>query len=132
MDNYIFRNREALLLAIANDKETPILDIYGESGIGKTRLLDEAMKIITQQTPRALILNVDLSTIATIDNVDLKKEKLLELLVTHLQGAIGQIWTKKYNQAVGQIVADLLVGPRPVYIVFDTTEKIQEDSVFWA
>jgi len=132
MDKCRFRNRESLLTLIVSDKETPILNLYGESGIGKSRLLEEAENQIIKQYPKALVLKINLSGIALISTTDLKKEKILELLVDQLQGLISQFWAKKYDQAVGQLVADLLTGPSPVYLFFDTTETIQEETSFWA
>jgi hypothetical protein len=134
MNNTTFRNRTESLRYIVYDKEIPILNIYGESGIGKTSLLKEGIKQIkeVQQSARPLIIDIDLKAFAGMENTTLKKEKILEILLAQSEDLISQVRTKNYEQAAGEVVAKLLMSSRPVYIFLDTTETIQEDTAFWA
>lgn len=126
-----FRNREDALAQICVPMEQAVLlNIYGEAGIGKSRLLREAARQLRAKSLPALVLYVDLEPLAkTPAN---RPEALMRALIAQSEGRLSVVW-KNVEYVAGQTVAQLteLAGRMPVVLMFDTTEVLQEDMEFW-
>ncbi len=128
MKDATFQNRERALAQICADTDqTVLLNIYGEGGIGKTRLLKEARQQILTMFSSALILYVDMKQIQSG-----QMESVLLALMEQAQGQL-QIADQDAEQVAGEIVTQLsiLAENMAVYLVFDTTELFQENMSFW-
>ncbi len=126
-----FRNREDALAQICTPMEQVVLlNIYGEAGIGKSRLLDEAMQRLRAKSPPALVLYVNLEPLA--NSLTDRPETVIRALIAQSEGRLSGVW-KNPEYVAGQIVTQLieLAGRMPVVLMFDTTEVLQEDMDFW-
>jgi hypothetical protein len=136
MEKYIFRNREIPLDWILQRKDIPLVNVYGEAGIGKTRLLEQAESMIFEMSPKPLTLKLDFKDLKDVDGTENRKDKFLRSLVSQWEGGFGQVLAYKNDAAIAQITASLLnsplLGSPSVYLIFDTTETLQEYSEFWA
>ena len=128
MNDATFRNREAALNQICADTDqNMLLNIYGEIGIGKSRLLQEAIYRLHQKAPPPLVLCVDMKDISTG-----QPETVLRALISQAQGHLKPT-EQSVEQVADEIVTQLsaLAGHTPVYLVFDTTEIFQQNMDFW-
>jgi hypothetical protein len=126
-----FWDREAALDRICVQTDQVILvNIFGEAGIGKSCLLQEAAHRLRAKYPPALVLQVDLDPVASISAN--RPEAAVRALVEHSEGWLSGIWPN-VEQVAGQLVARLieLAGRMQVVLMFDTTEVLQEDMDFW-
>jgi hypothetical protein len=126
-----FQNREEELERICTDTDqVALLDVYGEAGIGKSRLLDEAAQRMRAKSPPALVLKVDFRPLA--GELAARPESILHSLSAQAQGRLGDEW-RDLGHVDDQVVARLsaLTGRMPVLLMFDTTEVLQKDMDFW-
>jgi hypothetical protein len=126
-----FQNREEELEQICTDtNQVALLDVYGEAGIGKSRLLDEAAQRMRAKSPPALVLEVDFRPLA--GELAARPERILHHLSAQTQAQLGDEWWN-LEHVDDQVVARLsaLTGRMPVVLMFDTTEVLQKDMDFW-
>jgi len=127
-----FQNREEALNELCTPvTQSPLLNVYGEAGIGKSRLLKQAVFELQQRrTSAALVFRVDLEPLAKIESG--RVEALLRAIIEQSQGRLHSVW-HNVEQVAGKLVIQLsdLAAHTPVYLMFDTTEALQEDMVFW-
>jgi hypothetical protein len=107
---------------------TNVLNFYGEAGIGKTRLLNEAAHALRRRNHNALVLRVDLAALPQqqegrpLGLLNRLAEQAPELgPVAGEAGAAAEQMAKRLNS----IAAD-----RRVTLMFDTTDDLQ-DPTFW-
>ncbi|NLF15173.1 MAG: ATP-binding protein [Anaerolineaceae bacterium] len=130
-----FQNREKEVQQICGNGEQVVLwNIYGEMGIGKSRLLTQVAHELESRSPRARVLQVDMAGLAQVDR-PVRSERILgDLLeVAQMQDRVnGQ--AQDLAAVMGQVIAELSAEARtrPVVLMFDTTEVVQEDMDFWS
>lgn len=125
---YSFVNRSAELEVICNASSPyVVLNIFGESGIGKTRLLDQAIA----QVSSSFVLKIDLERLLEV-SPDQRPGRLVALLEDSAGGGLRNLGADAGAQ-VAQIVAALVGQARlhPMFLFFDTTEALQDDILFW-
>lgn len=126
-----FQNREEAIetICIKTDQNV-LLNVYGEAGIGKSRLLEEASQRLRTKSPPVLVLYVNLESLAA-GSTDPPKQ-VLQTLIDKAQEHLSGVW-QNTDQVAGQIVAQLgqLAQRMSVYLIFDTTEVFQENMDFW-
>ena len=124
-----FQDREDVLDELcAPVSQSLLLNVFGETGIGKSRVLQEAARKLQRDGP-SLVLRIDMEKLA--DAAD-RPTAVLRALIDQAEGRVSGIW-QSAEQVAGIIVARLgaLAMHTPVYLMFDTTEALQEDSAFW-
>lgn len=124
-----FQNRERELQILAEGIEPVLLNVYGEAGIGKTRLLEEASVLLRDRSPQTQVFFIDLEPLAD-PGLDRPRE-LLNALVAASAGTLG---TSQRDPTAGaeELVAQLNASSdRWPVLMFDTTEVLQEDNGFW-
>jgi len=129
-----FQNRKKELARIMeNARQTNLLNIYGEAGIGKTRLLTEAKARILDEHPSALVLVINLALLVAEGSVSEQIEALLRAILRK-----GERWLEadrggRDEVVAGQIAVQLNKHAKriPVMLMFDNTEKLQENMEFW-
>lgn len=127
-----FQDRQDAIEQICVQTDHPLLlNIYGEAGIGKSRLLAEASQEIRKRDSPSLVLQVDLELLTRASPADRPKQ-LLQYIIDQAQEWLSGVW-QDTEQVAGQIVAQLsqLAKKMPVYLMFDTTEVFQEKMEFW-
>jgi energy-coupling factor transporter ATP-binding protein EcfA2 len=128
MKSATFQNRDMPLDEICTDTDQALLlNIYGESGIGKSTLLQAAAQRLRTRSPAALVLAIDLKEIS-LD----QPEMILRTLLAQAQGMLNAPGQNP-EQVAGQIVNQLsdIAAQTPLYLMFDTTERFQENMEFW-
>jgi hypothetical protein len=127
--DYSFQGRSAEL-ALLCDKEQPpyIINVHGESGIGKTSLLREAMKRLRVEPPAACVPVGHCEALRPAsDRPQAVHQTLAEQAALTLDRSLD--FTNMARGAVTQI--NLLAKQQPTYLFIDTTEAIQDDKHFW-
>jgi hypothetical protein len=131
-----FQNREAELSWLrGKPDERSVLNIYGEAGIGKSSLLAKLKSSLETENPygatAGIVLSVDLAMLGDVA-AEQRPELFLSAFIRHMDPLISGLW-KKLDDTAAQVAAQLidLSYQRPVYLLFDTTETIQKDMVFW-
>jgi hypothetical protein len=126
-----FQNREQALNQICGQTNGAVLlNIYGEAGIGKSYLLQEAARRMRAKSPPALVTQADLGSLAKTSTN--RPEAAIRALIGQSEGRLSVVWQNP-EQAAGQVVAELidLADHMQVILMFDTTEVLQEDMEFW-
>jgi hypothetical protein len=127
-----FQDREEAVGQIcANADQGILLNVYGEAGIGKSRLLSEAVQQLRTKSPPFLVFLVDLRVVANT-TPEARPEVALRCLIEEAQNRLSGDWQDP-EQVAGQVVAQLsaFIARMPVCLMFDTTEGLQEDMEFW-
>ncbi|MBN2005489.1 MAG: AAA family ATPase [Anaerolineae bacterium] len=125
-----FLDREDVLNELcAPVSQSQLLNVYGETGIGKSRVLQEATRKLQANQPPAFVLHVDMENLK--DAAD-RPKAVLQTLIKQAGDRVGGTWQNP-EQVAGLIVAQLgaLTTHTPVYLMVDTTEALQEDGDFW-
>ncbi len=126
-----FQDREEALEKVQSVAPGTLLDIYGVTGIGKTRLLYEVRKRVTDEDRRATVLYVDLGELADLEAGG-RPEVLVRSLFEQEPSLVREDWPD-----LGQVADELVKGmdakarDAPVYLMLDTTERLQVDAEFW-
>jgi hypothetical protein len=130
MTEFIDRFKEVEEVCKPVDEDNRLLIIYGESGLGKTSLLEKAIEDIKQRYPQALAFIVDFDSFTPETN---QRTALLRAMAQESGGVLNYGVWRNEEQAAGQMIARLneVVAKRPVYLMFDTTEVLQENTEFW-
>ncbi|MBN2470995.1 MAG: ATP-binding protein [Anaerolineae bacterium] len=128
---FVGREMELDELSARLDTPRPLINIYGEPGIGKTRLLKEAARRLKADHEAALVLTVDLEQIVSHPSAE-RPRAVLEALISQSKGVLSGQW-EDVDQVAQRIVDQLnaLAAERPVAIFFDTTEFLHHDRAFW-
>ncbi len=125
-----FQDREGVLAELcALAQDGLLLNLFGEKGIGKSRVLQEAERKLQVEKPPAFVLRIDLEE---LENITDRPTAVLRAIIEQAAGRIRGIWESN-EQVAAVIVAQLAELTRhiPVYVMFDTTEVLQGDSAFW-
>jgi hypothetical protein len=130
MTEFVDRFKEVEEVCKPVDEDNRLLIIYGESGVGKTSLLKKAVENLQQRPSQPLTFIVDFESFATEAN---PAAALLKTMSKESNGMLGGGTWHNEEQSAGQMIARLneIVAKRPVYLMFDTTELLQEDTEFW-
>lgn len=110
--------------------EVSLLDIYGEAGIGKSSLMSKAAGEL--RSLGVLVLQVDFLSVARVAPRS-RPEQFLRALIAERSVRFSGIW-ESVDQVAALIISqliDLSDSSRHVYLMFDTTEAVQEDADFW-
>lgn len=144
VDNYLdslkFQDRteELIRLCSLKDDRAPqndwsmVWNVFGEAGIGKTRLLCEIQKYFETEDRSCLVMYINLES----GEGDIKKtiDLILHEMIDCLPERIDATWQNP-EQVAGVIVNELvrLTGAPQgkILILFDTTEKLQTEMKFW-
>jgi hypothetical protein len=122
-----FQNRVDELKKISDPPVASlVLDIYGEAGIGKSRLLMEARERC-RQAGRTVLL-IDLNVADPGDLTGLVTKALVEVPEPLRIGWAGP------EDAAARIVrwlAEAAQVKEPAYLMLDTTEHLQNEDAFW-
>lgn len=125
-----FQDREEVLTELcAPASQSLLVNIFGETGIGKSRVLSEAAHKLKRDEPQSLVLWIDMEELVDADD---RPTAVLHALIDQAEGRVSGIWQSPEQVAavvVGQLSA--LAAHTPVYLMFDTTEALQEDNAFW-
>jgi hypothetical protein len=128
-----FQDREEAIAQIcAESDQSVLLNIYGEAGIGKSRLISEAVDRLRAKSPPPLVLSpIDLQPVADTESYR-RPEMVLRKIIARAENRLSDI-EQDIDHAAGQVVAKLIELSRrkPVYLMLDTTEALQEDMDFW-
>lgn len=125
MDETPFTNREEELRVIRN--ASSLLNLYGEHGIGKSRLVREAAALLKKEGHRVLQIN--------LSEMDAEPGRELEATVAALESELGlaHATDKSLEFRAGAMRAALLdlAQAGQVFLFVDATEARQEDMAFW-
>lgn len=125
-----FQDREDVLAELcAPASQSLLVNVFGETGIGKSRVLLETAHKLERDGPPSLALRIDMEKLADADD---RPTAVLRALIDQTEGRVSGIWQSKEQVAaviVGQLGA--LAAHTPIYLMFDTTEALQEDNAFW-
>lgn len=119
------RKREKDLICQSNGTGSPLLDIYGEPGMGKTRLLAEAASELRCRSGQPIVCYADFKTFG--NDVAQWKRRLLEALVSTADGRLKPSGGISTADIVKQLNA--LTDPPPV-LMFDSTEEVYGNTEF--
>jgi hypothetical protein len=127
-----FQDRQPALNLICTDVDQPaLLNVYGESGIGKSRLLDEASQRLRANSPPAIVLHIDLEPLVELNQTK-QQQQVLQVLIQQAEDWLSGYW-QTTDRVASEIVVQLnrLARNKKVFLMFDTTEVFQEDMAFW-
>jgi hypothetical protein len=126
-----FQNREKEIIRICTASEqTPLLNIFGEAGIGKSRLLNEAAVRLRSKSPPTVVLEINLGELDDIDG-DERTDTVLRIL-SH-QATWLSVSRQNRDQAAARMVMELSDrgDDIPLFLLFDNSDAVQEDTEFW-
>jgi hypothetical protein len=129
-----FQNREAEIKQLLGEPEERALwYVYGEAGIGKSALLTALKGRIRSGAPpdgsRSLVILVDMAELGAAD-----AEKRPALLLEAIRSQVEQSEETQIDDTSAHGLAAYIINrsyQTPVYLLFDTTEVIQQDMEFW-
>ncbi len=107
-----------------------LLNVYGEAGIGKSRLLKEAKLKLQETSPAALVIIVNIETLAHITTD--RPAVFLRQVIEQAEGRLNDQYENN-DQLADAVVSQLnkFATDTPTYLMFDTTEALQDDVEFW-
>lgn len=127
-----FRGRKREVAALVSGMESPLCNVYGVSGIGKSRLLHEIAQQIRNGSTEAIVIEVDLETLP--DRSSERPAALLKQIIDGEPERLQGVW-RDVKQVAGEVVNkldSLAADPsRNVYLLLDSTECVQQDTAFW-
>ena len=136
INGYGFYDRENILKMILEANPGELLNVYGEAGIGKSRLLEEACARLLEKKKNGQIVLVDLSRLQQAGDPD-SFLGLVEEIAGRMQLTAG---VKTFRGAgrpaelAGEIIRQVIqFSEKDGYflLILDTTEIFQENSSFW-
>ncbi len=121
------RTDEKACLCPSNGSDSQLINVYGEPGMGKTRLLAEAASELRCRSIQQVVCHADFDTFKEFHSSHWQS-KLLRALVT---SADGRLTYAGNEPTAAEIVDQLsaLPGPPPV-LMFDTTEVVHDNPPF--
>lgn len=128
---FVGREEELSQIMTLDLNGPPVYIVYGVRGIGKTRLLEEAIERLRKAGPyrtSALTFYIDCDKLAKSPMPDTLLQSIIDQGSEHLSGS----W-RSAEQAAREIVSQLahLALGGGVYLFFDTTEALQSQEEFW-
>lgn len=128
-DLFVGREAELKRLTTHLNEPRPLINIYGEAGIGKTSLLQATSRHL-EEHESALVIVVDLEEIKP-PNIERPRAVLREFISQSKDMLSGE-WVQ-VDIVARRIVDQLnaLAFERTVAIFFDTTEVLHQDRDFW-
>lgn len=128
--NSTFCDRDEPIRAICDLTTNALLNVYGEAGIGKSRLLQEAKLNLERDAPSTLVLIIDIEPLG--QTATDRPAALLQALIHQAEGKLKSSGQNN-EQTAESIVSQLneLAAHTSVYLMFDTTEVLQDDAEFW-
>jgi hypothetical protein len=128
---FVDRTEEVKEVCKPVDEDNRLLIIYGESGVGKTCLLKKAITDLHQSSPSVIAFIVDFESFASEESNQIAA--LVNSIIENSGGVLSEDKWHNPEQAAGQIFERLseIALRRPVYLMFDTTESLQENMGFW-
>lgn len=135
MSGTSFFDREAELQQVCAGVDMPLLNIYGEAGIGKSSLLSEVEARLKMRDGPVLILRADLSSLADCEPANRPQTLLRQLIAPVVEAErLEQISQRDVDEAADELVTVLTrraAQGEAVVLMYDETEKVQEDAAFW-
>ncbi|MBN1878201.1 MAG: ATP-binding protein [Anaerolineae bacterium] len=129
--SFPFQNRDEPLQIICDStsNDNILLDVYGEAGIGKSRLLQEARLRLQKRNSSTIVLILDIASLQIAAD---RPTALLQTLLDQAEGKLRCNEQSNEEQAESIVVQlNELAAQTPVYLMFDTTETLQDDVEFW-
>ncbi len=128
MFDFVNRSAELAMICDASDPYL-VLNIFGESGIGKTRLMDQAFTQLTNARDMKVKVNLEQLTGASLEQ---KATQVIDLILCALHGEFRP--PENDPAAMAEALVATIAGRNPgsrAYLFFDTTEVLQDDIEFW-
>ncbi len=131
-EKFIDRKTELDWLASAG---AGLLTIHGETGVGKTRLLEECQRRWQEPGGACRVILVDLRE--ACGGKSQKAEALLRAIIGQAPELFSGVWTSP-EQAAGLVVSQLAARAQQcpeeqacVILIFDTAEELQNERDVW-
>jgi|GEM_PF-2053072 len=133
IDLLAFQDREGDLDLICSQEDWPIvLNVFGEAGIGKTRLLKSVQHRLESGNRDTLVMYIDLEN--SEGNPNLAIDNILHEITNGLPERIDATWQNP-EQVAGVLVSELSrlarTQKKKIMLLFDTTEQLQTEMKFW-
>jgi hypothetical protein len=124
-----FQNRDKECETICDDTEQVLISFFGESGIGKTSLLNEARNRLYLRTTDELVIYIDLGSLPV--SMQERQWSLLEEFKKQGKKRINYPSDIPLDAATNSVVEQLNQELPAPLLMFDTCDAIQEDTIFW-